>query len=147
MTPTKFRRSKFPGNMHNYIWCPYYLPSFMKFCQQFQRSCADKLCDGQTDGQDKNNMSPHKSGRRHNNNKRSKNNEHPNCAWESQLTLPHVRNLICRLQQVVNLLRLPINAVLACKYIEQSKQKCFKFSRAAPHLQDGSDTITPRNRS
>jgi hypothetical protein len=24
--------SKFPGNMHNYIWCPYYLPSFMKFC-------------------------------------------------------------------------------------------------------------------
>jgi hypothetical protein len=32
ITPTKFRRSKFPGNMHNYIWCPYYLPSFMKFC-------------------------------------------------------------------------------------------------------------------
>jgi hypothetical protein len=30
--PTKFRGSKFPGNMHNYIWCPYYLPSFMKFC-------------------------------------------------------------------------------------------------------------------
>jgi hypothetical protein len=25
------RRSKFPGNMHNYIWCPYYLPSFVKF--------------------------------------------------------------------------------------------------------------------
>jgi hypothetical protein len=23
---------KFPGNMHNYIWCPYYLPSFMKLC-------------------------------------------------------------------------------------------------------------------
>jgi hypothetical protein len=32
LTPTKFRGSKFPGNMHNYIWCPYYLPSFMKFC-------------------------------------------------------------------------------------------------------------------
>ena len=32
ITPTKFRGSKFPGNMHNYIWCPYYLPSFMKFC-------------------------------------------------------------------------------------------------------------------
>ena len=32
ITPTKFRWSKFPGNMHNYIWCPYYLPSFMKFC-------------------------------------------------------------------------------------------------------------------
>jgi hypothetical protein len=31
ITPTKFRGSKFPGNMHNYIWCPYYLPSFMKF--------------------------------------------------------------------------------------------------------------------
>ena len=56
-----------------------------------------------------------------NNNKRSKNNEHPNCAWESQLTLPHVRNLICKLYQVVNLWRLPINAVLACKYIGQSK--------------------------
>jgi hypothetical protein len=31
-TWTKFRGSIFPGNMHNYIWCPYYLPSFMKFC-------------------------------------------------------------------------------------------------------------------
>jgi hypothetical protein len=31
MTPTKFRGSTFPGNMHTYIWCPYYLPSFMKF--------------------------------------------------------------------------------------------------------------------
>ena len=40
---------------------------------------------------------------------------------ESQLTLPHVRNLICKLYQVVNLWRLPINAVLACKYIGQSK--------------------------
>jgi hypothetical protein len=26
-------------------------------------------------------------------------------------------------------------------YIGQSKKKCFKFSRAAPHRQDGSDTI------
>ena len=32
ITPTKFRGSKFPGNLHNYIWCPYYLPSFMYFC-------------------------------------------------------------------------------------------------------------------
>jgi hypothetical protein len=32
ITPTKFRGSTFPGNIHNYIWCPYYLPSFMKFC-------------------------------------------------------------------------------------------------------------------
>ena len=32
ITPTKFRGSTFPGNMHNYIWCPYYLPRFMKFC-------------------------------------------------------------------------------------------------------------------
>ena len=31
ITTTKFRGSKFPGNMHNYILCPYYLPSFMKF--------------------------------------------------------------------------------------------------------------------
>jgi hypothetical protein len=29
---SSFMKSKFPGNMHNYIWCPYYLPSFMKFC-------------------------------------------------------------------------------------------------------------------
>ena len=32
ISPTKFRGSTFPGNMHNYIWCPYYLPSFIKFC-------------------------------------------------------------------------------------------------------------------
>jgi hypothetical protein len=32
ITPTKFRGSTFPGNMHNYIWWPYYLPRFMKFC-------------------------------------------------------------------------------------------------------------------
>ena len=32
ITPAKLRGSTFPGNMHNYIWCPYYLPSFMKFC-------------------------------------------------------------------------------------------------------------------
>jgi hypothetical protein len=32
ITSTKFRGSTFPGNMHNYIWCPYYLPIFMKFC-------------------------------------------------------------------------------------------------------------------
>ena len=40
--------------MHNYIWYTYYLPSFMKFCSVV------------SDGQDKNNMSPHKSGGRHN---------------------------------------------------------------------------------
>jgi hypothetical protein len=32
-------------------------------------------------------------------------------------------------------------------YIGQSKKKCFKFSRAAPHRQDGSDTIPTRNKS
>jgi hypothetical protein len=32
ITPTTFRGSTFPGNMHNYIWYPYYLPSLMKFC-------------------------------------------------------------------------------------------------------------------
>ena len=42
ITPTKFRGSTFPGNMHNYIhvWCPYYLPSFMKFCSVF----SEELC-------------------------------------------------------------------------------------------------------
>jgi hypothetical protein len=38
------------------------------------------------------------------------------------------------------------NIVLACMYIGQSKKKCFKFSRAAPHRQDGSDTIPTRNK-
>ena len=32
ITSTKFGGSTIPGKMHNYIWCPYYLPSFMKFC-------------------------------------------------------------------------------------------------------------------
>jgi hypothetical protein len=32
-------------------------------------------------------------------------------------------------------------------YIGQSKKKCFKFSRAAPHRQDESDTIPTRNKS
>ena len=42
---------------------------------------------------------------------------------------------------------LPINVVLACRYIGQSKKKCFKVSMAAPHQQDGSDTIPTRNKS
>jgi hypothetical protein len=40
-----------------------------------------------------------------------------------------------------------ISVVLACKYIGQSQKKCFKLSRAAPHRQDGSDTIPTRNKS
>ena len=40
ITPTKFRGSNFPGNMHNYIWCPYYLLSFMKFCSVV----SEELC-------------------------------------------------------------------------------------------------------
>jgi hypothetical protein len=27
-------------NLHNYIWCPYYLPSFMKFCS----IVSEELC-------------------------------------------------------------------------------------------------------
>ena len=43
------------------------------------------VMDRRTDGQDKNNMSPHKSGGRHNNNnkKRSKNNKSPNVVRET----------------------------------------------------------------
>jgi hypothetical protein len=48
---------------------------------------------------------------------------------------------------VVTMLILSINVVLACKYIGQFKKKCFKFSWAAPHRQDGSDTIPTRNKS
>jgi hypothetical protein len=40
ITPTKFRGSKFPGIMHNYIWCPHNLPSFMKFCSVV----SEELC-------------------------------------------------------------------------------------------------------
>ena len=58
ITPTKFRRSKFPGNMHNYIWWPYYLPSFMKFCSVVSEELRWQTVR-RTDGQDKNNMSPH----------------------------------------------------------------------------------------
>ena len=29
ITPTKMRGSKFPADMHNYIWCPIYMQSFM----------------------------------------------------------------------------------------------------------------------
>ena len=68
ITPTKFRGSTFPGNMHNYIWCPYYLPSFMKFCSVVSEELRWQTVwrtDRQTDGLNKNNTSPHKSGRRH----------------------------------------------------------------------------------
>jgi hypothetical protein len=76
--------TKFPGDiMHNYIWCPYYLPSFMKFCSVI----SEKLCwqtvwrtDRQTDGQDKNNMSPHQSGGR-------RNYPHCLCIWAENMYL------------------------------------------------------------
>jgi hypothetical protein len=47
----------------------------------------------------------------------------------------------------ITMLILPINVVLTCRYIGQSKKKCLKFSRAVPHQQDGSDTIPTRNKS
>jgi hypothetical protein len=52
--------------MHNYIWCPYYLPSFMKFCSVVSEGMRWQTV-WRTDGQDKHNMSPHQSGGRHNN--------------------------------------------------------------------------------
>ena len=64
ITPTKFRGSKFPGNMHNYIWCPYYLPSFMNFCSGVSEELRWQTV-WRTDRQDKNNMSPQQSGGRH----------------------------------------------------------------------------------
>ena len=44
--------------MHNYIWCPYYLPSFMKFCSVVSEELCWQIV-WRTDGEDKNNMSPH----------------------------------------------------------------------------------------
>ena len=61
ITPTNFRQSKFPGNIHNYIWCPYYLPSFMKFCSVVSEELHWQTV-WRTDGQDKNNVSPQKWG-------------------------------------------------------------------------------------
>jgi hypothetical protein len=51
----EFRGSKFPGNMHNYIWCSYYLhvPSFMKFCSVVSEELRWQTV-WRTDGQDKN---------------------------------------------------------------------------------------------
>jgi hypothetical protein len=33
ITPPKFRGSTFPGNMHKYIWCPYY-QTFPKYISE-----------------------------------------------------------------------------------------------------------------
>jgi hypothetical protein len=50
ITPTKFRKPKFPGYMHNCILCPYYLPSFMKFCsvvsEELCWQAASEVCFG-----------------------------------------------------------------------------------------------------
>jgi hypothetical protein len=62
----KIQAIKFPGNMHNYIWCPYYLPSFMKFCSVVSEELRWQTV-WRTDEQDKNNMSPHFCGGRHKN--------------------------------------------------------------------------------
>jgi hypothetical protein len=45
----------------NYIWCPYYLPSFIKFCWVVSEDLRWQTV-WRTDGQDKNNMSPHSRG-------------------------------------------------------------------------------------
>jgi hypothetical protein len=55
------------GSKDTICSCAYYLEILISWILwEFQRSCADKLV-WRTDGQDKNNMSPHQSGGRHNN--------------------------------------------------------------------------------
>ena len=50
------RGSKFSANMHNYIWCPIYIPSFMIIGSvvseelQWQDFGTDGQTDGRTDG-------------------------------------------------------------------------------------------------
>ena len=61
ITPTKFRGSTFPGNMHNYIWCPYYLPSFMKFCSVVSEELRWQTVTDRRTGQ-KHYVSPQKWG-------------------------------------------------------------------------------------
>jgi hypothetical protein len=62
-------------------------------------------------------------------------------------TLSKFKFELKKIDETENHSLLPINIVLACMYIGQSKKKCFKFSRAVPHRQDGSDTIPTRNKS
>ena len=46
------RGSKFPADMHNYIWCPIYIPSFMIIVSVVSEELwwQDFGTDGQTDG-------------------------------------------------------------------------------------------------
>ena len=50
------RGSKFPADMHNYIWCAIYIPSFMIIGSvvseelRWQEFGTDERTDGQTDG-------------------------------------------------------------------------------------------------
>ena len=56
ITPTKIRGSKFLADMHNYIWCPIYIPSFMIIGSvvseelQWQDFGMARQTDGRTDG-------------------------------------------------------------------------------------------------
>ena len=52
ITPTKMRGSKFPADMHNYIWCPIYIPSFMIIGSVVSEELRwqDFGTDGRTDG-------------------------------------------------------------------------------------------------
>jgi hypothetical protein len=77
-----------------------------------------------------------------NNNKRSINNKSITFVWETELSLPHVKNFIgCH----------PVEITYQCSsgllVFWTSKQKCFKFSMSAPQLQDGSDTKPPQKKS
>ena len=51
ITSTKMRGSKFPADMHNYIWCPIYIPSFMIIGSVvLELRWQEFGTDGQTDG-------------------------------------------------------------------------------------------------
>ena len=52
ITPTKMRGSKFPADMYNYLWCPIYIPSFMKIGSVVSEELLwqDFGTDGRTDG-------------------------------------------------------------------------------------------------
>ena len=52
ITPTKIRGSKFPADMHNYIWCPIYIPSYMIIGSVVSEKLRwqDFGTDGRTDG-------------------------------------------------------------------------------------------------
>ena len=51
INPTAIGITKFPGNMHNYIWCSCYIPSFLQILLDREVMLTNFVTDARTDGQ------------------------------------------------------------------------------------------------